>query len=124
MATCNQPGCAGKILARGLCAAHYRRARAERMAGQRCRATGCTTPPHARGLCQRHYLADTQGGSIEHALARLLDGPQTSAPEAALSVRLAPEAHARLRALAEANGEMPTRTARRLLLDALTSKKT
>lgn len=123
MATCNQPGCAGKILARGLCAAHYRRARAERMAGQRCRAPGCESAPHARGLCHRHYQADAKGGSVEQALARLLAGPQQE-PEAVVPVRLSPEAHARLRALAEANAEMPTRTARRLLLDVLTSKKT
>lgn len=123
MATCTHDGCGKTILARGLCAGHYRRARVARMAGQRCRAPGCESAPNARGLCHRHYQADAKGSSIETALARLLAGGQQE-PETPLPVRLSPEAHARLNALAEASGELPTRTARRLLIDALASKKT
>lgn len=119
-ATCSTRGCGKPVLARGLCRVHYAQERRQKAAP--CRVTGCTAPTLARRLCSRHYQAESRSGGAS-ALDRLLIAA-SALPEAELKVRVSPEANARLEALAGASGELPSRTARRLLMDALTTKKT
>lgn len=118
MVTCTSPNCIKPILSRGLCSAHYTQARKARMAKAPCSFRGCSEPTHARGLCQKHYRASTQD-SVTRELDRVLAPAKTRAPEEILTIRISSEALARLQALAQVEGVLPTRVARRLLMDAL-----
>lgn len=55
-AQCHTDGCAGPVCALSLCAACYRRQRAQKLGP--CRAAGCGKLQHSRGMCLAHYFRE------------------------------------------------------------------
>lgn len=53
--TCDIDGCTDPHLAKGLCQAHYHRARKTRRKQQPCSLDGCNRPLHQAELCHSHY---------------------------------------------------------------------
>jgi Recombination endonuclease VII len=63
---CTEAGCDRLSLARGLCSAHYNRARAAGLLGgiPKCRILGCESFVLAKGLCAPHYSRAQQSGDV------------------------------------------------------------
>jgi hypothetical protein len=55
MLTCSIEGCDKPHLARGFCAAHYRKWRRTAAPKPSCKVSGCTSISVARGLCDAHW---------------------------------------------------------------------
>lgn len=53
--TCDTEGCERVPVAKGLCGAHYQKARLARTGRALCSEPGCGRPFTARGLCHVHY---------------------------------------------------------------------
>lgn len=112
--TCSTSGCRRPILARGLCGRHYRLARKQRLSELPCRADACGRVPHARGYCSGHYAALRATG--QYAPPAVAELP--------VALRVDSDVYDRLAALAQAEGVLVTRIARRLLIIALEKKTT
>ena len=73
--TCTVAGCDRKQIAKGLCNAHYRRARAGvdvhnnavpiRRYGITCTVDGCSEKAYGRSLCRRHYARVRRRGTTD-----------------------------------------------------------
>jgi len=79
MKTCSVDGCNNKLLAKGLCRAHYLRLykkgrlTLEREKGKTCSVPGCNKPYCAKGYCKTHYTKVRNSGTLKNL--REYNGP-------------------------------------------------
>lgn len=115
MSGCSEAGCDAEVLARGLCARHYRASRRDRLQVELCTAPGCKRAQFCRLLCRGHYARALRGRPVEGRIQDISRGNRI------LSIRLPSPVVARLEAQAREEGTTANRVAVRLILASLAS---
>lgn len=116
MSGCGENGCGKEVLARGLCARHYRASRRDRLQGEPCTAPGCKRPQFCKLLCRGHYARALRGRPVEGRIQDISRGNRI------LSIRLPAPVVARLEAQAREEGTTANRVAVRLILTTLSAE--